>query len=140
MFSFKFAALLVAATALKLSSASASPLTESSMFASRAAATVDTGLHSDSTAVILINVCTDLGFAGTCTSLNFPLIPTGCVTVPPGWNNIISSAYPAPGIICTLFTGVNTCTGRSVVIAGDVASLASVGMDNAVNTLSCVST
>jgi hypothetical protein len=57
----------------------------------------------DSSQVILVEVCMHVDFDMPCTDLNFPLIPTGCINVPQGWNDIISSAHAVAGIVCTFY-------------------------------------
>ncbi|KAJ7710458.1 hypothetical protein B0H17DRAFT_1190196 [Mycena rosella] len=89
--------------------------------------------------VVLVEVCMDPNFGGGCVSLNFGTVPTGCVSVPNGWNDLITSARAVPGVICTFFADP-PCTGKSVVIAGDVPDFRTVGMNDQTTDLSCFST
>ncbi|KAJ7210295.1 hypothetical protein C8J57DRAFT_1484110 [Mycena rebaudengoi] len=107
---------------------------------SRAEATIGQigGISIESAQVVLVNACTDTNFGG-CISLNFATIPTGCITVPARVNNAISGAQALAGIRCTFFDAED-CSGRSVVVAGDIANLASVGMNDRTSSVSCRST
>ncbi|KAJ7698976.1 hypothetical protein B0H17DRAFT_1196567 [Mycena rosella] len=106
---------------------------------SRAANNVTIASHGPiSPEVILGEVCMDPNF-GSCGNMNYGTIPTGCVNLPAGWNDVISSARAVAGVICTFFADPS-CTGRSVVIAGDVADFRPIGMDDQTTSLSCVST
>ncbi|KAJ7577806.1 hypothetical protein C8J56DRAFT_969788 [Mycena floridula] len=119
------AALMVAAGPSSLESRSA------------AAVAVAAGTASpDSAQVQLLVACLDVDFAN-CSSFNFGSVPTGCITVPTGFNDNISSASALAGVGCTLFTDPG-CAGRSVFIKTDVSDLDPVGMNNAVSSLSCV--
>ncbi|KAJ7250387.1 hypothetical protein C8J57DRAFT_1723656 [Mycena rebaudengoi] len=131
MWGFSYFALLAAVSAV-----SAVP----AELVSRAEATIGQigGISTDSAQVVLVNVCTNANFGG-CISLNFGTIPTGCITVPASVNNAISSAQAVTGIKCTFFDGAN-CSGTSVVIAGNVANLGTVGMNDKTSSVSCVST
>ncbi|KAJ7265755.1 hypothetical protein C8J57DRAFT_1229981 [Mycena rebaudengoi] len=88
--------------------------------------------------LVLVNACTNANFGG-CISLNFATIPTGCITVPASVNNAISSAQAVTGIRCTFFDAAN-CSGTSVVVAGNIANLGTVGMNDKTSSVSCVST
>ncbi|KAJ7302759.1 hypothetical protein DFH08DRAFT_826355 [Mycena albidolilacea] len=89
----------------------------------------------DSSQVILVEVCMNVNF-DTCVDLNFPLIPTGCVGVPEGWNDAISSAQAVPGIVCTFYADPG-CTGNSVIVAGTIANFFDVGMNDQTTVISC---
>ncbi|KAJ7292164.1 hypothetical protein C8J57DRAFT_1458662 [Mycena rebaudengoi] len=107
---------------------------------SRAEATIGQigGISTESAQVVLVNVCRDANF-GRCISLNFATIPTGCIAVPDAVNNDISSAQALTGIQCTFFDTLD-CSGRSVIVAGEIAKLGTVGMNDRTTSISCVST
>ncbi|KAJ7274138.1 hypothetical protein C8J57DRAFT_1225009 [Mycena rebaudengoi] len=107
---------------------------------SRAEATIGRigGPLPDAAQVVLCNACTDINFVG-CVSFNFATIPTGCIGVPSGFNDVISSAQAVTGIECTFFENAN-CTGRSVIVGGNIANFADVGMNDLTSAISCVST
>ncbi|KAJ7272311.1 hypothetical protein C8J57DRAFT_1715745 [Mycena rebaudengoi] len=96
------------------------------------------GIAPDSAQVVLLNVCTAINFSG-CSSLNFGSVPTGCISVPAGFNDVISSAQAVAGVRCTLFEN-SGCGGRSVTIAGNVANFVDIGFNDLTSSLSCVST
>ncbi|KAJ7257392.1 hypothetical protein C8J57DRAFT_1721201 [Mycena rebaudengoi] len=96
------------------------------------------GTTPDAAQVILMNVCMDPNF-GNCVSLNFGNVPTGCLAMPAGWNDRITSAQAVAGIVCTLFADPG-CTGRSLVVAGNIPDFRPVGMDDLTTSMSCFST
>ncbi|KAJ7250386.1 hypothetical protein C8J57DRAFT_1723654 [Mycena rebaudengoi] len=106
---------------------------------SRAEATIGQigGISTDSAQVVLVNACTNANFGG-CISLNFGTVPTGCITVPAALNNAISSAQAVTGIRCTFFDAAN-CSGTSVIVAGNIANMGTVGMNDLTSSVSCVS-
>ncbi|KAJ7274144.1 hypothetical protein C8J57DRAFT_252841 [Mycena rebaudengoi] len=96
------------------------------------------GLAPAAAQVVLVNVCTDPNFVN-CASLNFATVPTGCVTLPAAFNNVVSSAQAIVGIECTFFDAAN-CSGRSVIVGGTIANFLDVGMNDLPSSASCVST
>ncbi|KAJ7266077.1 hypothetical protein C8J57DRAFT_1469929 [Mycena rebaudengoi] len=132
MWGFSYFALLAAVSAV--------PAEIDSTLVSRAEATIGQigGISTESAQVVLVNACTNANFGG-CISLNFATIPTGCITVPASVNNAISSAQAVTGIRCTFFDAAN-CSGTSVVVAGNIANLGTVGMNDKTSSVSCVST
>ncbi|KAJ7274135.1 hypothetical protein C8J57DRAFT_252681 [Mycena rebaudengoi] len=96
------------------------------------------GPSPDAAEVVLCIACLDINF-GNCVSLNFGSVPTGCISVPGGENDVFSSAQSVAGVQCTFFENAG-CGGRSVVIAGNVANFVDIGFNDLASSLSCVST
>ncbi|KAJ7274035.1 hypothetical protein C8J57DRAFT_1506148 [Mycena rebaudengoi] len=104
------------------------------------AASIDgAGGPSPNTAnVVLCYACADINFGG-CVSLNFGSVPTGCIGVPGGFNDVASSARAVDGVLCTFFEHAG-CGGRSVVIAGNVANFVDIGFNDLLSSFSCIGT
>ncbi|KAJ7262905.1 hypothetical protein C8J57DRAFT_1630657 [Mycena rebaudengoi] len=75
--------------------------------------------------VFLVIVCT----SGSCSSLNFPTGPTGCLAIPAALNNAINSAQVVPGFNAPSSSDGANCTGTSIIITGN-ASFADIGFSN----------
>ncbi|KAJ7234091.1 hypothetical protein C8J57DRAFT_1478505 [Mycena rebaudengoi] len=125
----KFLALVVAASAVSVP-------TE---LVSRAEASIGRigGISPAAAQVVLVNVCTDINFVN-CTALQSGTIPTGCIPVPKGLEDKISSAQAVLGVQCTFFQNPG-CALNSVIIAGNVPNFNDIGMNDLTSAISCVS-
>ncbi|KAH8834380.1 hypothetical protein DL96DRAFT_1810664 [Flagelloscypha sp. PMI_526] len=85
----------------------------------------------------LVNLYVDINYGDDPLGVGSSVVPTGCINLPSGWNDVVSSIVVTSGYQCAFWTDIN-CAGSTFTATGSVAYVGDAFNDK-ISSLQCSS-